>query len=89
MATLDWDRLWRILSRYPNVVGISNKLMPRIRGGKEVPGELCIRVYVSRKLPLAFLKPHEVIPREVDGIPTDIVEVGEVRALAEEKRSQL
>ncbi|MEM1873821.1 MAG: hypothetical protein QXS85_04105 [Acidilobaceae archaeon] len=81
-------RLWSMLSEYPNVVGVSNKLMPRIKRGREDPGELCLRVYVSRKLPVDQLRPHEVIPREVGGVPTDVVEIGEVRALSVDKRAR-
>ncbi|MEM0340690.1 MAG: hypothetical protein QXN05_05635 [Acidilobaceae archaeon] len=87
MAYLDLEKLWRVLSRYPNVVGLSNKLMPRIREGKEIPEELCLRVYVTKKVPLAVLKPNEVIPREVEGIPVDVVEIGELKALTD-KRSK-
>jgi len=65
----------------PNVVGYSNQLMPRIRRGRVVPEELCLRVYVSRKVPEGMLKPSEVVPKSVrleDGreVCTDVVEVG-------------
>jgi len=70
--------------KYPNVVGYSNKLMPRIRRGVVVPEELCIRVYVTRKVPESQLKPSEIIPKTVkleDGreVCTDVVEIGRVR----------
>ena len=71
---------------YPNVVGYSNKLMPRIRRGVVVPEEQCVRVYVARKVPESQLKPSEIIPKKLkleDGreICTDVVEVGVIRAL--------
>jgi len=66
--------------KYPNVVGYSNKLMPKIRAGKVIPGKQCIRIYVVRKLPKEQLKPDEVVPEEIGGICTDVVEVGRVRA---------
>jgi hypothetical protein len=70
--------------KYPNVVGYSNKLMPRIKRGVVVPEEQCIRVYVTRKLPESQLKPSEIIPKIVkleDGreVCTDVVEIGRVR----------
>jgi intein/homing endonuclease len=74
--------LWRRIKRYPNVVGYSSQLQPRIRAGKVIPEEKCIRVYVKKKLPLIQLKPEHVIPREIDGVPVDVVEIGEVRALS-------
>jgi len=74
------------LHRYPNVVGYSNKLMPRIRRGVVVPEEQCVRLYVERKLPESQLKPSEVIPKRVkleDGreVCTDVVEIGRIRKL--------
>lgn len=68
----------RILSK-PNVVGVG-------LGYKETHGkktdELCVVALVRRKLPEAGLEPSELIPREVDGIPTDVIDVGELRAQA-------
>jgi len=72
--------LERLLS-LPNVVGFSKTYKPRIRAGKIFPEEKCIRVYVSKKLPETLLSPWELIPKEFLGIPTDVVEVGELKAL--------
>ncbi len=57
------------LYKYPNVIGHG-----LTHGEKKA-------VLVSRKLPLAALAEEEVIPREVDGQETDVVNVGDVRAL--------
>jgi hypothetical protein len=72
--------------KYPNVVGYSNKLMPRIRRGVVVPEEQCVRVYVTRKLPESQLKPSEIIPKALkleDGreVCTDVVEIGRIRKI--------
>ena len=77
--------LWSKVKRYPNVVGYSSQLQPRIRRGKIVKGELCFRVYVSKKLPEVQLKPQHVIPKLMGNVPTDIVEIGVVRALSIDK----
>lgn len=69
------------LDRYPNVIGYSNKLQYKIRKGQVLPIK-CIRIYVTRKVPEHMLRKDEVIPKEVEGIPTDVVEIGKVRALA-------
>jgi hypothetical protein len=37
-------------------------------------------VMVSRKLPRAQLAPEDLLPDEIDGIPVDVQEVGEIRA---------
>jgi hypothetical protein len=66
--------------KYPNVVGYSNTLKPKVRANKVIPEKQCIRIYVTRKVPKEQLKPDEVIPEEIDGICTDVVEVGKIRA---------
>jgi hypothetical protein len=35
---------------------------------------------VSRKLPQTQLAPEEILPKEIDGVPVDVQEVGEVQA---------
>ncbi len=76
------ENIWKILKKYPNVVGYSSKLQPRIRAGRVIPEEKCIRVYVKKKLPEIMLKPEHRIPKEIFGIPVDVVEIGEIRALS-------
>jgi len=72
---------------YPNVVGYSNQLMPRIRRGRVIHEEKCIRIYVKKKVAESMLKPSDVIPKTVkldDGreVCTDVVEIGAVKALS-------
>ena len=63
----------------PNVVGLGI-------GYREVGGQMTnqvgLIVMVRRKVPRAQLAPQEVIPAQIEGIPTDVREVGEVRALS-------
>jgi len=66
------------LDKYPNVVGFSNKLRNKIKGGKELP-KPSIRIYVTRKLPESVLRKDEVIPKEVEGVATDVVEIGKLK----------
>ncbi|CCG27838.1 putative serine protease [Alphaspiravirus yamagawaense] len=65
----------------PNVVGYSNVIQKRIRRGRVVD-EPVIRVYVKKKLPRNLLRPQDLVPEEVEGIRTDVVEIGEVEAWA-------
>ncbi len=58
------------LREYPNVVGTGVGL--REVGG-EVTEQIALRVYVSRKLPVEDLAPEDMLPREIDGIPIDVV----------------
>jgi len=63
----------------PNVVGLGIGLKT-VRGRR---GErLCLAALVRRKVPRAALDPEALIPDQVEGVPTDVIEVGEVRALS-------
>ena len=66
------NRHWRFLKLYPNVLNVA--LATKWKDGKDtkVPS---ITVYVSKKHPEVVLAPEEIIPKEVDGVPTDVVEL--------------
>ncbi|PJF25220.1 MAG: hypothetical protein CUN53_13900, partial [Phototrophicales bacterium] len=66
----------RLLAK-PNVVGVGVGFKEE-KG--ETQGDLALVVLVEQKKPLAALEPHEVIPPEVDGMRTDVYEVGQLRA---------
>ena len=51
------------------------------RGGK-LAREMCIRVYVRSKQPLASIAPRDRIPREIGGLQTDVNVVQGARPLA-------
>ncbi len=57
----------------PNVVGVAVGL-------KNGVGEPSVVVLVQRKVPVAALTVAESVPKEVDGVKTDVVEIGYVRA---------
>ncbi len=67
------------LMQYPNVVGIADGI--RMRGGAAT-GERALIVYVQRKVPEDQLPEGAVLPKQIDGIPVDVVEIGRVDALA-------
>jgi len=56
------------LLRLPGVTGVD--IGPKIVDGRET-GQLSIRVYVSKK---HDVPETEAIPRQIDGVPTDVVE---------------
>lgn len=66
------------LHRLPNVVGVA-------RGYKTVRGHVTdregIMVLVTRKVPAEALERRGVVPTVLEGVPTDVVEVGEIRAM--------
>lgn len=57
----------------PNVVGVAV-------GRKNLTGELSVVTLVEQKKPLAALSADEMVPRAIDGVRTDVIEVGYLRA---------
>jgi hypothetical protein len=69
------------LLKKPNVVGAG--VGYRQRNGKPTT-ELAVVAMVTHKLPRAGLKPGELLPRKVGGVPVDVIEVGRLRAYADQ-----
>lgn len=69
----------QLLAR-PNVVatGVGYKVSNGVR-----TGEIGIVCSVTHKVPLSELRAHELVPKSVDGIPTDVVATGAFKTLAE------
>jgi hypothetical protein len=65
------------LLRRANVVGVGIGI--RRRQGKST-GEVALVVLVRRKLPRDMLAPEDRVPAEIDGVPVDVQEVGEIAA---------
>jgi hypothetical protein len=60
-----------------NVLGVGVGV--RRRSGK-AGTEVAVVVLVRRKVPDSQLAPPDRIPREIDGVPVDVQEIGDVRA---------
>lgn len=58
-----------------NGVAVGHKIV----AGKDT-GEMCVTVLVKKKVPKSDLVTRDLIPQIVDGIPTDVREVGEIVA---------
>ena len=65
------------LLRKANVVGVG--VGYRRRRGQQTD-TVALVVMVSRKLPREQLAPEDLLPHELDGVPVDVQEVGELRA---------
>lgn len=66
------------LLKYPNVMGLTIGFKSR----KNKPTkELCLVVLVEKKIGEETLAKEEIIPKEIDGVPTDVVEIGRVEIL--------
>ncbi len=62
----------------PNVVGVG--IGKKVRAG-EIIAEIAVVVLVTQKTARCHLTQESMIPAEVDGIPTDVIAVGEPRLL--------
>jgi len=63
-----------------NVVGVG--VGYKVVGG-QVTSDRCVQVLVNRKISRDGLSSDALVAREVDGVPTDVVQVGELRALVD------
>jgi len=62
------------LSRLLAIPGVhSVGIGPKLKNGERT-GDYSIVVWVTRKMPLADVPPDQVIPAEIDGVKTDVVE---------------
>ena len=64
----------------PNVVGVG--VGYKVTGG-QATDQLAIVTLVRQKLPQVGLLGDNLIPRSIEGVPIDVVEVGDLRALQE------
>lgn len=62
-----------VILKKANVVGI---------GEGEKNGKPCVVVLVEQKLPLSELKSIDVVPTSINNHPTDVIEVGKLKALS-------
>jgi len=71
-------RYQKELMSYPNVVGVC--VARKVVRGKRTR-EKAIQVLVREKVPEKYLRPAHVLPKRVEEVQTDVLEVGEIRAL--------
>ena len=73
-------KIWDMIKGKKNVVGYSATLKNKIKNGKIIPNTKVIRIYVSKKEPTITLDAEHVIPPVINGIETDVIEIGNVKA---------
>jgi hypothetical protein len=61
-----------------NVVGVGIGLRRTDSAHTE---QVAVIVLVTRKVPRSQLAPRDVIPSEIEGVPVDVQEVGDIKAL--------
>lgn len=69
------------------MIGYSNVPRQKIVNAIEA-GEMSIRFYVTKKYPKSELNAKDLIPDEIDGIKTDVVEIGDVKILQVDKTAR-
>jgi hypothetical protein len=74
------DGVRKKLMKIPGVVHVSVGLKET---GKSATDEFSIRVYVKEKKDKALLLPHEIVPKEIDGIKTDVNQIPVGRMLVD------
>jgi hypothetical protein len=77
------DQVEKELLKKANVVGVGVGL--RQRGG-ELTGEVALIVMVRKKINISELAPEDQIPTEIDNVPVDVLEVGQLRVDGDEVR---
>ena len=78
-----FKRIWEVVKGKKNVLGYSGSYKKRIKDGTVIQKSQVVRVYVSKKEPLGKLKTQDVIPRIINDVEIDVVEIGEVKAQEE------
>jgi len=73
------QKVEQTLLKKKNVVGVG--IGKKITKGQRTDKN-CITVLVSRKLPLKALAAEDVVPKEIEGVVLDVIQVGTVRAFA-------
>ncbi len=61
------------LLKYPHVVGVAVGYVTR---NGERQDEIGLIVMVDEKISEAQLAPEEILPRQIDGVPVDVQEMG-------------
>lgn len=85
------ERHREVLSALSNVIGVG--VGPKIVDGKPAKA-IAIKVYVQRKVTKEQLAEGECVPEELEGVPTDVEEMGPISAYStsindEEKKERL
>lgn len=76
-------RAWSRCFGLPNVVGVGLGLKEKDQLRTNQPA---VVVFVSKKVPREELAAQDIVPRQVGGVETDVVEIGEVRLLSRTSR---
>lgn len=71
------ERYEQKLLLFPNVVGVG--IGAKIINGISTQRK-CIKIYVQKKVSRSKLQKNELIPGKIDGIETDVEEIGRLEA---------
>lgn len=83
-TTLDWIR--RVKEKYETLLLSKKNVIGVGIGFREKDGQMtdqmALIVSVSKKLSMSEVSAADFIPIEIEGVPVDVKEVGEIRALS-------
>lgn len=79
------DRHKELVLSKPNVIGIGVGFR-EVRG--RITDEMCVVALVRTKIPKAGLTPEALVPTKLEGVSTDVMQVGTLRALASRTERQ-
>jgi hypothetical protein len=75
-----WLSIGLYAPHHHNIVGVG--FGRKHSEGNQITAPEAVRVYVRKKLAKRHLSKAELIPSEINGLPTDVIEVGRVRFLS-------
>lgn len=78
--SLNEKKIRKIIKDKKNIRGHGKKLQKRIRDGVEVDEDVIV-ILVDEKVSLDTLAASDIIPDEIDGIPTDVQVAGHVKSM--------
>lgn len=76
------ERYAQKLLLFPNVVGvgIGTKIINGISTERK-----CVKIYVQKKVSKSKLQKNELIPQKLDGVETDVQEIGKLETQLKKK----
>lgn len=69
-----------VVPPFRNILGVGYGA--KVTAGAAGGDEFAVRVYVRAKLPKSGLAKSEIVPPTIDDIPTDVIPVGDIKAVA-------
>ncbi|MTI82095.1 MAG: hypothetical protein FH758_14740 [Firmicutes bacterium] len=87
------DKYFNVLSKFRNKYLQQDNVMGVGVGHKQVGNmrtkQMSMVILVEKKIPPEDLKRNHIVPRKLDGVDTDIIEVGRIKMLANNRKERI